>query len=255
MNRLLAVFTAGAMTFGASAFAEDTTTPSPVTGEVTLDIAETASGDWGGTLGVDVDIAAAGVSLGFGAEEGGDLNLDTWTVGTDMANMSVAIGNDNGAFVGAEGEQTLANPAMTESILIGTGPMSVALGFTDWNSDITDISNIQGSYNLGDITVAGDYNMDSENTVLGAEYAGLGLGIATLGGAVTYDMDAEMFAYEGVLTNGGITGYVNGDQDDALQNIGGGYEWTWSGATLDAGAVYNMDDEDLTPTVSIGFSF
>jgi hypothetical protein len=68
-------------------------------------------------------------------------------------------------------------------------------------------------------------------------------------------MDAEMFAYEGVLTNGGITGYVNGDQDDALQNIGGGYEWTWSGATIDAGGVYNMDAEELTPTVSIGFSF
>ena len=237
MNRLLAVFTASAMAFSTSLFAEEATTTSPITGEVTLDIAENTSGDWGGTLGVDVDIENAGVSLGFGAAEGGDLNLDTWTVGTDMANMSVAIGNDNGAFVGAEGEQTLANPAMTESILIGTGPMSVALGFTDWNSDITDISNIQGSYNLGDITVAGDYNMDSENTVLGAEYAGLGLGIATLGGAVTYDMDAEMFAYEGVLTNGGITGYVNGDQDDALQNIGGDYTYMLGGAELNVKVV------------------
>lgn len=255
MNRLLAVFTAGAMTFGASAFAEDTTTPSPVTGEVTLDIAETASGDWGGTLGVDVDIAAAGVSLGFGAVEGGDLNLDTWTVGADVGEMALAFGNDNGAFVGAEGEQTLADPSMSESLQITTGPMSFALGLTDWNSDITDISNIQGSYSLGDITIAGDYNMDSENTVLGAEYAGLDLGSASLGGAVTYDMDAEMFAYEGVLSNSGIVGYMNGDQDDALQNIGGKYEWTWSGANIEAGAVYNIDDEDLTPTVSVGFSF
>ena len=248
MRSLLAIIFATA--FATTAFGD-------VAGEVSLDFAETASGDWGGTLGVDVDVTAAagGVALGFEAAEGGDLTLDTWTVDTELSGLGVAVGNDNGVFVGAEGEQTLAAPAMTESIKVTVGDAAVAMGFTDWNSDITDISNIQGSYAIGNVTVAGDYNMDSEAMVLGAEHAGIALGAANVGGAMTYDLDAEKFAFEGVAKTGGITAYLNGDQDDALQNIGGEYAWTLGAADVTAGAAYNFDSEELTPTVGLSFSF
>ena len=252
MNRILAtVALIGATTL---AHAEEKAT-SLISGEVGVDFAETTSGDWGGTRDVDMDIDAAGIALGFGAKEGGSVTLDTWTVGTDMNGVGVAFGNDNGAWVDAEGEQTINNPAMTESLQLSTGGATVAMGFTNWNSDITDISNIQGSYALGDVTIAGDYNLDSENTVLGVEHAGIGLGSASVGGALTYDIDGEMLAYETVAKTGAIVAYANGDQDDLLQNIGGDYTWDINGMEISAGGVYDLDAEDLKPTVGVSFSF
>jgi len=171
----------------------------------------------------------------------------------------MAFGDDNGVMPGAEGEQTLAAPAMTESLQVTTGAVSVAVGLTDWTTDITDVSNIQGAYTLNvanlDVTAAADYNLDSENTVLGAGVGGLDLGVASLGGAMTYDVDGETFGFEGVATTGGLTAYLNGDDTDALQNIGGEYEVNVNGATFTAGANYNIDTEDFAPTASIGFAF
>jgi hypothetical protein len=106
-----------------------------------------------------------------------------------------------------------------------------------------------------DVTAAADYNLDSENTVLGAGVGGLDLGLASIGGAMTYDVDAETFGYEGVATAMGITAYLNGDDTDALQNIGGDYEMEVGGATFTAGANYNLDTEDFAPTASIAFAF
>ena len=158
------------------------------------------------------------------------------------------------------GASTLAAPAMAESVKITAGDASVAVGFANWGSDITDISNIQGAYTISDVaglavTASGDYNMDTENTVVGASASGLDLGVASLGGTVTYDVDAEKFAFEGVTKAMGLTAYINGDQDDTLQNIGGEYVYGIGGAELSAGANYNVDTEDFTPTVGVSFSF
>jgi hypothetical protein len=148
---------------------------------------------------------------------------------------------------------------MTESLAVTAGAATVALGFTDWNTDITDISNVQGAYTMSvaslDVTAAADFNLDTDNTVLGAGVAGLDLGVASLGGAMTYDMDAEIFGFEAVATTGGLTAYLNGDDTDALQNIGGEYEMDVNGAILATGANYDLDAEDLTPTVSLSFNF
>ena len=106
-----------------------------------------------------------------------------------------------------------------------------------------------------DVTAAADYNLDSENTVLGAGVSGLDLGVAALGGAMTYDVDAEVFGFEAVATTGGLTAYLNGDDTDALQNIGGEYSYMLGGAELTAGANYDTDAKDLTPTASLSFNF
>ena len=258
------ITTVAAMAISTAAFAEGTTpTAGPVlSGEVSLDFAETANDKFGGTMGVDLDINAgslATVALGFSAVDGGSVTLNNWTVGTQVGALGVAFGDDNGVMPGAEGEQTLAAPAMTESLQVTTGAATVALGFTDWTTDITDISNVQGAYTLGvaglDVTAAADYNLDSENTVLGAGVDGLDLGLASLGGAMTYDVDAEVFGFEAVATTGGLTAYLNGDDTDMLQNIGGEYTMDIAGATFAAGANYDVDAEDLAPTASLSFNF
>ena len=262
------ITTVAAMAISTAAFAEDTvtkvTTPvAPVlSGEVSLDFAETANDKIGGTMNLDLGVDMGGlatIDLDFEATDGNAITLDTWAVGTTVAGVGVAVGDDLGVMPGAEGEQTLAAPAMAEAVQVTVGDAVVAVGLTDWTTDVTDVSNIQGAYTLNiaslDVTAAADYNLDSENTVLGAGVSGLDLGLASLGGALTYDVDAETFGYEGVATNGGLTAYLNGDDTDMLQNIGGEYEVNVNGATFTAGANYNIDTEDFAPTASIGFAF
>jgi hypothetical protein len=260
--RTIVLATAVAMA-ATSAFAETQDLYGPIiSGEVSLDFAETTNNNYGGTFGLDLGIDAGGlatVDLDFEVNEAGTGTLADWTVGTTVGALGVAMGTDNGVMPGAEGEQTLAAPAMTESLAVTTGAATVALGFTDWNTDITDISNVQGAYTVGvaglDVTAAADYNLDTENTVLGAGVAGLDLGVATLGGAMTYDVDAEVIGFENVVTRGGLTAYLNGDDTDLLQNIGGEYTMAVGGATFAAGANYDVDAEDLTPTASLSFNF
>ena len=263
------ITTIAALAIAGAAQAEDTVTKKQtpvmgpiISGEVSLDFAETANDNYGGTFGLDLGIDAGGlatVDLDFEVDGFGNGSLADWTVGTTVGAVGVAVGTDNGVMPGAEGEQTLAAPAMTESVAVTAGDASVALGFTDWNTDITDISNVQGAYTVGvaglDVTAAADYNLDSENTVLGAGVAGLDLGVASLGGAMTYDVDAEVFGFEAVATTGGLTAYLNGDDTDALQNIGGEYEVLVGGATFTAGANYDTDAKDLTPTAGLSFNF
>jgi hypothetical protein len=246
-----------------AAFAEDAATAPVLSGEVSLDFAETANDKIGGTMGLELGIDAAGlgtVDLDFTAVDGGAVTLDTWAVGTTVGGIGLAMGDDLGVMPGAEGEQTLAAPAMAEAVQVTAGNAQVALGFTDWTADITDISNIQGAYTLGvaglDVTAAADYNLNTENTVLGAGIGGLELGVVGLSGALTYDVDAEAFGYETVANAYGVTAYLNGDDTDMLQNIGGEYEYSWgTGAAITAGANYNIDTEDFAPTAGISFNF
>jgi len=259
-KHLLAILFATAST---AAFAEEATvaTGPVLSGEVSLDFAQDANDDWGGTMGLDLGVDVTGlatVDLDFEAEDGGALTLDTWKVGTEVGGVGIAMGDDLGVMPGAEGEQTLAAPAMAEAISITTGSATVAVGFTDWSTDITDISNVQGAYTLSlaglDVTAAGDYNLDTENTVLGGS-VGTTMNDLALTGVVTYDVDAEAFGYEGVVGVMGLTAYVNGDDTDAFQNVGGEYKYSLNGATLTAGANYNVDTEDFAPTAGISFAF
>lgn len=260
--RTIVLATVAAMA-ATSAMAEDTTMANPLmTGELSLNFAETANDNVGGTMALDLDINAAGVAtvdLGLKATDGNAVTLDTWTVGTSVDGLALSFGDDHNLMpetaANAAADGTLAAPAMTESLQVGVAGVSVALGFTDWTADLTDISNIQGAYTLGNVSLSGDYNMDSDNTVLGAEIAGIDLGLVSAGSALTYDVDAETFAYEGSVATGGLSAYLNGTDDNRLQNVGGEYEVDVNGATFTAGANYDVDSEDLTPTASLSFNF
>ena len=262
MTKLFMTTALVASIFAGTAFAQDATVPTPViSGEVSLDFAETTNDNYGGTMGVELGVDVtdlATIDLNFEAVDGGAVTLDTWSVGTTLGGVGVAMGDDLGLFPEAEGEQTLTAPAMTEALRLTVGDARVALGFTDWTSDIADISNVQGAYTINQgafaITAAGDYNLDTENTVLGGS-VGTTMNDMALTGFVTYDVDAESVGYEGVVAAMGVTAYVNGDDTDALQNVGGEYEINVNGATFTAGANYNIDTEDFAPTAGISFAF
>lgn len=246
----------------AALFVAGAATAQTVSGEVTLDAAENVAGNWAVTPGFELGVNAgdiATIDLDFSAVDGGAVTLDNWTVGTTVGSVDIAIGDDNGLFPGAEGEHTLADPAMAESVKLSYGSAAVAVGFTDWSNDISDISNVQGAYTFTvsslDATLAADYNFNTENTVLGAGVAGLEVGKVALSGAVTYDVDLETLGYETVASAYGVTAYVNGDNNDAFQNIGGEYVYTLGGADLSAGANYDINTKDFAPTASISFAF
>ena len=244
-----------------------TTSPVPViTGAVNLDFAETAANKTAGTMGIELDVDAgdvATVDLDFKATDGNALTLDTWTVGTTIGAVGLAFGDDNGLLpetgANAAADGTLAKPAMTESLALSFGSASVAVGLTDWTTDVSEVSNLQGAYTvdagIADVTASADYNRTSENTVLGAEVAGLDLGMATAGGMVTYDTDAEDWAFEGSVATGGLSAYINGTDENRLQHIGGEYVLNYAGAELSAGVDYDTDAKDWTPTAGLSFNF
>ena len=209
-------------------------------------------------MDINAGVAPVSLSLGFEASEGTALDLDTWSLGTETLGLGVAVGNDIGTWVGAEGEQTLADPAMGTGVAVSFAGANVAVG-TDLENDVTDLTNIRGAYALGagtiGLTVAGDYNFDSENIVFGAEAAGIEVAGIGLGAAVTYDVDAENIGFEGYTEVFGVTAYLNGDQDEVLQNVGTSYDYDWAGITLSGGLSYNFDEEEMKPTVGASFSF
>ena len=269
--RILAIAMVAAMAT-TSAMAEDTVTKTQapvgpvITGAVNLDFAETTAGKTAGTMGIELDVDAgslATVDLDFKATDGSSLTLDTWTVGTTVAGVGVALGDDNGLLpetgANASADGTLAKPAMTESVALTFGSASVVVGLTDWTTDVTEVSNLQGAYTVDagivDVTASADYNRTSENTVLGAEVAGLDLGMVTAGGMATYDTDAEDWAFEGSVATGGLSAYINGSDENRLQHVGGEYVLNYAGAELSAGVDYDTDAKDWKPTAGLSFNF
>ena len=268
--RILAIAIVAAMAT-TSAMADETvavaTPTAPVmTGAINLDFAETTAGKTAGTMGVELDFDAgdvATVDLDFKATDGNALTLDTWTVGTTIGAVGLAFGDDNGLLpetgANAAADGTLAKPAMTESLALSFGSASVAVGLTDWTTDVSEVSNLQGAYTVDagivDVTASADYNRTSENTVLGAEVAGLDLGMVTAGGMATYDTDAEDWAFEGSVATGGLEAYINGSDDNKLQHIGGEYTLNYAGAELSAGIDYDTDAKDWSPMAGISFNF
>ena len=234
-----------------------------VSGEIETKIAENASGDVGATTSFEIGIAADGIANGSIKLVDGDngIDVDEYKIGTSIAGIDVHYGDhDPDTWVGAEGEHTLAAPAMAESFTLRREAAQISIGLTDVEADLTDISNVQGSYKLTvaglDTKIAADYNLDAENTVLGAQVGGLELGVANVGGALTYDFDAETIAYEGTAeTLYNITVYVNGDDEDSVSNIGAGYDTEVGGLEIGADINYDLNTEEYTPSVTASFSF
>ena len=258
---IVAVFSTAGYTM-----AEEAAVANPVTltGEIKTTIAETAADKYGATTTFGLDVGVTGIAFGgldFAVGSDDKLALDEWHIGANLGLATVSYGDQGNNWIGAEGEQTIADPAMGDSLKVSVGDATVALGMTDATADVTDLSNVQATYTMGvadDLSLTGavDYNLDSETTILGASLGGVDLGVATASGAFTYGLDSEAWGYEGVVATGGLTAYLNGDNVEALQNIGGGYDMTIAGGLeLGADLSYNMNSEEFKPSVSASFSF
>ena len=214
------------------------------------------------TLTLGAGLSAGDLAFGsFNVEsvDGGSFTLDQWQIGADVAGATVSFGNQDGVFVEGENGATLAAPAMEESLKVSVGDAQVAVGLTDWNADITDISNVQGAYTVGagfaSITASGDYNLDSEEYMLGGRASGVEVANIMLGSTLTYGSADEKIAYEVDGTMMNVTAYLNGDDTDTLQNVGASYGRTVAGLDLGTELNYNLDSEEFTPSVTVGFKF
>ena len=229
-----------------------------VTGSVDLDVTENAS---------DKFVMAPTIKLGFGSEAGdvsvdlkevgGDIILDRYSVGTQLGALGVSFGDqedifDLGAGLEVVGGTTLANPEESnENVQLSFGGIAVMVGMTDVTTDITDVTNVQlatvvdaGIANVG---VVVDYNEASSDLTYGVAAT-----VSDIDLAVTY---ADDFAYELGYSMMGVNTFLNGDENNTLQNVGAGYVTVLNGAEVYAEVGYNVDTEETTPAVGLSFSF
>lgn len=220
--------------------------------EVTGEVEVTVNGD---------AVATTDLTLGFTAGEGiatGSITLDEngvdgYALGTEVSGISLSYGDQGDIMLGGGlnvvGGSTLADPMSAEtSLILGVGDANVLVGF---GTDLTDVDNVQLGYTLGVVSASVDYNLDtSDLTVVGSgEYS-----LAGIDGGLTVSY-ANDIAYEVSAGLYGATVYVNGDQNDVLQNVGAGYETEVNGLTVFAEAEYNLDTSDITPAVGVSFKF
>lgn len=229
-----------------------------VTGSVDLDVTENAS---------DKFVMAPTIKLGFGSEAGdvsvdlkevgGDIILDRYSVGTQLGALGVSFGDqedifDLGAGLEVVGGTTLANPAESnENVQLSFGGIAVMVGMTDVTTDITDVTNVQLSTvvdsGIANVGVVVDYNEASSDLTYGVAAT-----VSDIDLAVTY---ADDFAYELGYSMMGVNTFLNGDENNTLQNVGAGYVTVLNGAEVYAEVGYNVDTEETTPAVGLSFSF
>ena len=256
MSKLLT--TTALVMFAGTAMAAD------LGGEITVDIEENAAGDWGATTSFDLGISAGEIAtarMDFVIDADGDVNLDEYAIGTEISGATLSFGDQGNAWVASEDGATIADPAMNESFMVSAQGATMAFGWTDIGTDVTEIENVQGKYGMtigagtAHVEAAGDYNFNSENWTIGSRADLFINETIAAGTVVTYGSADEKFAFESDVTAFGVTAYLNGDQDDMAQNVGGSYTYNLSGVELGAGVNYNIDSEELKPTASVAFAF
>ena len=72
---------------------------------------------------------------------------------------------------------------------------------------------------------------------------------------LTYSEDTEKLAYEVDGNLSGITMYVNGDEDELARNLGASYLVDVSGLDIEPKLNYNLDAEELTPSIVLTLNF
>tara|TARA_R110000822_G_scaffold26359_2_gene79388 strand:- start:1838 stop:2635 length:798 start_codon:yes stop_codon:yes gene_type:complete len=233
---------------------------------IELDIAENTAGDYAATKTFGLDVtgvgdAFAGIEVDVNSSK--VIVVDEWHVGMTAAAGTVSLGKQGNVWLdapSAAAHNTIADPALGESIQVTVGAASVGIGFDDIETNMGKIDNLQGMYtaDVGIVSVTGavDYNMDTEKWTtgarLGAEVGGYASGVA-----MTYAADA--WAYEADATVFGITAYLNGTETNEFQHIGGKYVVPLggeeSGATVETSVNYDLDDEDISPALNLTFAF
>tara|TARA_R110000782_G_scaffold230464_1_gene316745 strand:+ start:2480 stop:3214 length:735 start_codon:yes stop_codon:yes gene_type:complete len=222
-----------------------------VTGEI--EIVANDSGDVVNEITLDFTADGGIATAGIKMDETG---ITGYNLGTTVSGVTLSYGDQDDIMTSGGlrvvGGGTLADPTSADtSLIVGVDGAQILVGFSD---GITDINNLQLGYTIGGLGATVDYNVDSTDiTVVGSagyEVAGI------VGNAlVSFDDSDNNVAYEVSAAVYGLTTYVNGDQDDLMQNIGAGWEDEIGDLTLFAEAEYNIDSGDVSPAVGISFAF
>lgn len=253
----------------AALFVAGTANAAELGGSVGVEVTENAAGNYvaettlgfGATADTDAGLAFGGFT--FESVDGSNLTVDEWQVGIALPAATLTFGDQGDIFVGNDfeivGGDTLAAPADDHASLIAEfGAAAVLVGFTDITTDLGDIENVQASYTVASgqvgVTAVGDYNIDSENWIVGAR-ADAKLGEVAVGGIVTYADATEAVAYEASAGYSFVTAFVNGDDSDAFQNVGAGVAYDVNGLNLYAEGTYNVDAETNSIGAGVSFSF
>jgi hypothetical protein len=236
-----------------------------VTGSIEVEVAENSAGDYAATTTFSAGLVTSGLTFGeIGVEsvDGDNFEINKWYIGAVIGNDNIlSFGDhDGGVFIGAYSDYaTIADPAINEALIVNVGNASAALGFTDIENDITDISNVQAAYEVDAgvalVTASVDYNVDTEEFTVGTRTDGVYIGTFALGSTLSYSTASEIIAYETDVTAYGLTGYVNGDSDDALRNIGAGYARSIGNLDIFANVNYDVNVEEVTPKAGVSFNF
>ena len=231
-----------------------------VNGSVELDLSKNSGDDYGviptlelsfGTAVSETVTATAGITLE-------NNQISGYHLGTMVGSFGLSVGDQDDLFIESYETTTVADPSSADVSLIATmGDASVLLGFADPQNDITDIENIQAAYSLQTplayLTTSVDYNKASEDYALGLGVSGISVAAISLGSTLTYADD--LFGYEATATYKKATAFLGGDQDDMTQQVGLGYTTNLSGLDITALGNYNIDTEELTPSLTATFNF
>jgi len=248
-----------ALTIAGAASAAD------LSGSVKMEVTENAAGDVVNTTTLGLGLARTGVAFGnIGLEinDSSTLVVDEYALGVQVGGATVSVGDQGDLFPdgGLEmvGDDTLADPADHDSLMVTWGGASAMIGVLDMSADATDIENIQLSYGteLGaglSVTGVVDMNETTDLNTYAAE-VGADLGVASASTVITY-ADSHL-AYELSMSAMGVTGFINGDEDDMAENIGLGYSRDVAGGlTLYAEGAYDLEAEDDKIGVGASFNF
>jgi hypothetical protein len=235
-----------------------------LSGSVGVEVTENAAGNYVAetTLSFGISTATdAGLAFGgftFETVDEGNLTVDAWQLGLAFDAATVSIGDQGDLFVGNDleivGGDTLANPANDDSVIVDAGVAAVFVGFSDITNDIGNVDNVQVSTTIGAVTAVVDHNTNTDENTLGVK-GGVDLGDFALTGIATYAVDAEDFGYELAATYAGITGFVNGDDNDMAQNIGAAYSRDFDNLNFYVESSYNIDNKDTTVGAGVALNF
>ena len=224
-----------------------------VTGTVEVQLTQDANDEIVATPELTLGYGTAGESAAFGSITFDGDELDGYTIGTTVNEVTVSMGDQGDLFMGGGlevvGGETITDPTSADvSLTVTSGDFGVLVGLTDPSVDATDVSNLQLAATVAGVTATVDYNVDSEETSLAGAYS---IGGATMIGSYADDT----FGYEVQYTMNEVTVFANGDEDDALQNVGAGYRTTAAGLDFYVEAGYNLDSEEMTPAAGVVFKF
>ena len=239
-----------------------------ISGTVGVDFSENASDDIIATKDIDLNISS---DIGFASiavitNSSDQLVLDEYAVGVKHTHGTVSYGDQGDIFIGGGlevvGANTLENPSADgESIILTYDKTSIRTKFTDTGTDVTDFDTIQLSQfvSLGKVEagVSVDHNIDTDNNIWAVSGAMPVTEKLSLSSVATYDDDntTDKLGYEVIASVENVSLFVNGSDDDSLQNAGAGYKSSYKDLDWYVEAGYNYDSKDVTPAAGISVNF